>query len=383
MKLFAAGLMLAAAGGYAAQVGMPQITVQPGASANGQVRFLGQGSQVTALQFDLQYPSNLTVTAAAGAAATAAGKTLSTSAVAAGTMRFIVAGINQTVIGDGAVVTLTIAAPSGAASATSPLHALNLAASNAAGAAVSLTGVDGSVAVQANSNMPSVGAFAHIASGGGWKTSFLVVNLSASATPVRLQFWAEDGSPLNLPYTSPQAGGPPSATNTYVDGTIAASGSLEVDSEAPASGPALVGWTEILTTGNVTGVSIFSLQLQAGGQWYESAVPFENRNSSTFVMPFDQTSNMVAGVALANLSSTVAANINVVIRDEAGNQLATDSVTLAPLGHTSYALSTRLPVTATKRGTLEFQNQSAGNIAALGLRFNGLCFATMPVAIPQ
>jgi hypothetical protein len=100
-------------------------------------------------------------------------------------------------------------------------------------------------------------------------------------------------------------------------------------------------------------------------------------------MPFDQTSNMVAGVALANLSSTVAANINVVIRDEAGNQLATDSVTLAPLGHTSYALSTRLPVTATKRGTLEFQNQSAGNIAALGLRFNGLCFATMPVAIPQ
>ena len=383
MKLCIAGLMLTAAAGYAAQVGMPQMTVQPGSSANGQVQFLGQGSQVTALQFDLQYPANLTLTAAAGTAATAAGKTLTTSAIAAGTMRFVVAGINQTAIGDGALVTLTIAAPSGAASATSPLHALNPAATNAAGTAVSLTGVDGSVAVQANSSMPSVGAFAHIASGGGWKTSFVVVNLSASAAPVRLQFWAEDGTTLNLPYSSPQAGGPASATNSYVDGTIPASGSLEVDSEAPASGPILVGWAEILTTGNVTGVAVFSLQLQGQGQWYESAVPFENRSSSTFVMPFDQTNNMVAGVALVNRSSTLSANVNVVIRDEAGNQLATDSVAVAPLGHTSYGLSTRLPVTTGKRGTLEFQNESSGNIAALGLRFNGLCFATMPVAIPQ
>lgn len=64
---------------------------------------------VAALQFDLQYdPSVLTIASAAGDATISAGKTLSTHVLSSGRIRFLIAGLNRTVIGDGSVVNLTI-----------------------------------------------------------------------------------------------------------------------------------------------------------------------------------------------------------------------------------------------------------------------------------
>jgi hypothetical protein len=72
--------------------------------------------------------------------------------------------------------------------------------------------------------------------------------------------------------------------------------------------------------------------------------------------------------------------VNVVVRDDAGNQIATGTIPLNPRGHLADEVSGWLSGMSGRRGTLEFRNTAAGNIAVLGLRFNRFAsFATIPV----
>jgi hypothetical protein len=371
--LLAAGCLCSAA-----EVAMPRISVLPGGSANTEIRYSAQGSQVTGVQFDLEVPSGLTVTATAGAAATAAGKTLSTADVA-GKKRYVVAGLNQTALGDGVLISLVISVGAGTPASVYPLRTSNAGAVGSAGNPITLTAVDGSVTVGTPPTLPTAGAFAHLASGGAWKTSLTLVNMTASPSPIRLRFWADDGNELILPLNSPQAGGPPSSNGSYLDWTIPALGSLVVETEAPAQGPILQGWAELQTAGDVTGFAIFRLRLP-GGSENEAVVPYENRSRGSYLLPFDETTGFVTGMALANLSSTTQATVNVVLRDDAGNQIATGTIPLNPRGHMSSEVSSWVSGMAGRRGTLEFRNTAAGSIAVLGLRFNRFAsFATIPV----
>src|SRR5260370_28993644 len=45
------------------------------------------------------------------------------------------------------------------------------------------------------------------------------------------------------------------------------------------------------------------------------------------------------------------------------------SIGLAAMGHTSFDLGTRFPITAQRRGTVQFQTPAGGQITVLGLRF--------------
>jgi len=48
-------------------------------------------------------------------------------------------------------------------------------------------------------------------------------------------------------------------------------------------------------------------------------------------------------------------------------------------GHTSFVLTDRFAVAANRRGTIEFDTPSGGQISALGLRFTENGFTTIPV----
>ncbi len=54
--------------------------------------------------------------------------------------------------------------------------------------------------------MDSAAAALLVASGDGWQTTFVLVNLYSVATPLELNFFADDGSPLTLPISYPQTG---------------------------------------------------------------------------------------------------------------------------------------------------------------------------------
>ena len=93
-------------------------------------------------------------------------------------------------------------------------------------------------------------------------------------------------------------------------------------------------------------------------------MPLETRNASSYLLAFDNTNGLVLGVAVENVSAQ-AAIIPVVIRDDNGarDQAPGAAISLAGNGHTSFVLSTQFPVTADKRGTIEFDTPPAGRSA--------------------
>jgi len=222
------------------------------------------------------------------------------------------------------------------------------------------------------------GTFAHIASGGSWKTSFTLVNPSGTQADARLTFRRDDGSPLSLPLTFPQAGGPAPTTASSVSVVVPPNGLRVVETEADEL---RVGWAQLEASASVMGSAVFRQRVSPGKD-AEAVVPLASprQNTASWVLPYDNTTGFVTGVALANQSLTAAANLVVVLRDDAGNQLSIGMLSLPAGGHMSFVVPIQFPSLSGMRGTLEFQNPVDSGIAVLGLRFNQYgSFTSIPV----
>jgi hypothetical protein len=100
----------------------------------------------------------------------------------------------------------------------------------------------------------------------------------------------------------------------------------------------------------------------------EAVVPLESRNANGYIIAFDNTNGTATGIAV-NAVSAQAVNIPVVVRDDAGNQIATDNIAMAANGHYAFTLVTdRYPATANIRGTIELDKPAGAQIGALGIR---------------
>jgi hypothetical protein len=216
------------------------------------------------------------------------------------------------------------------------------------------------------------GSVAHFASGEGWKTTVVLVNTGTSSAQAHVRFLDDNGGPLQVPLVFPQTGG--SAASSQVDQTIAANASFVIESAGLDNLPVQSGSVQLTTDGNVSGYVIF--RYVPAGQ--EVGVPFENRGASAYVIAFDQTNGIVTGTAVNNVS-TQAATIPVIVRDDSGAQIGTDSIILAPNGHSAFVLTSRFPVTSNKRGTIEFDTPAGGQINVLGIRtLPSLTFTALP-----
>ena len=212
------------------------------------------------------------------------------------------------------------------------------------------------------------GSIAHLATGNGWQTTFVLVNTGTTAAQANLSFFADDGTPLSLPLGTTSA---PS-----VNQLIPAGGSLILQSTAPLSDPApTIGSAQLTTNGHIGGFVIF--RYNPNGQ--EAVVPLESRTATAYILAFDNTNSTATGVALNTISSQ-AVKVPVVIRDEAGNELANDTLNLAANGHLAFTLGTgKYPATANIRGTIEFDTPPGAEIGALGIRIPvAHTFTTLP-----
>jgi hypothetical protein len=202
------------------------------------------------------------------------------------------------------------------------------------------------------------GSFAHLAAGGdGWRTTFVLVNTGTSATLATLSFFNDQtGFPLTLPLSFPQDGGGVSMTVPTYTAQLAAGASRIIVSDG---GPILaIGSAQLSTTGNVSGFVIFRHNNQ------EAVVPLESRNAAGYIIAFDNTSGTATGVAINSISA-LPTNVPVIIRDDSGAQIGTDTITLAASGHLAFTLvSDKYPQTANIRGTIEFD----GVAGAVGIR---------------
>jgi len=222
------------------------------------------------------------------------------------------------------------------------------------------------------------GSLAHFASGGPglWKTTFTLVNNGTTQAQVHINFYDDNGNPQALPLTFPQtssAANPPAAS---LHRTINAGAVLLVETTGPDTQNTQVGWAQVSTSGNVGVFSVFRQTLTNAIP--EGVVPLETRNAGSYVLAFDNTANYATGVALANVPSQQG-TINIVIRDDNGFVLQSNTVTLAALAHTSFSLADRFPIAGQRRGTVEFQTPAGGQISVIGLRFSPTnAFTTIP-----
>jgi fructose/tagatose bisphosphate aldolase len=138
----------------------------------------------------------------------------------------------------------------------------------------------------------------------------------------------------------------------------------------------LTGSAQLTTSGQVSGYAIF--RYNPNGQ--EAVVPIESRNASSYMVAFDNTGGTVTGLALS-LSSAQNANVPVILRNDAGVQVGTSSISLNANGHTSFTVDAAhgYPAAANIRGTLEFATPAGAEISVLGIRSPpALTFTTLP-----
>ncbi len=245
------------------------------------------------------------------------------------------------------------------------------------------------------------GTLAQVVSEGTWAMTLAALNLGTSPGEVRMNFTTDRGVPMVLPLGFPQEQatvrvGPAPAVGRTVDpqvqspqisGTLLASaldrtlapGAQLVMETNPDSSSTTQGWAQLIATAGVTGFGIFSNPTL---KW-EAVVPLESRNAGSYVLAFDNTGSIGTGLAIANLTN-VAANVPVIFRDDTGAQIGTQMIPLGALAHTSFLLAGQYAVTANKRGTVEFDTPTGGQISVLGLRANQItantsALTTLPV----
>src|SRR5437667_131599 len=233
---------------------------------------------------------------------------------------------------------------------------------------------DGSLRIRRVDNLgfPRVGSFAQVASGAGWKTTIVLVNLSSTAVSARVNFYGDSGNPLILPLVLADGSGTASSS---IDLSMQARGSAVLQSEASTSSVSL-GWAEIEASGPLNGYAIFRQRLP-GLPDSEATTPLETIASSSMAFFFDNVAGFQTGIAVVNLSASET-TVTAVFRDENGLQLGSSQFSIPRSGHSSFFLNSRFPTIANRRGIVEFQNQSG--ITGVGLRFSpSLSFTSVPV----
>ncbi len=205
------------------------------------------------------------------------------------------------------------------------------------------------------------GSITHALFNGEWTNSFTLVNTGNTSASATLSFFDQNGSALTVPLSLPQSGESLSANS--LTRTLAAGASLLIETVGQASVPVVVGSARLTTNGSVDAFGIF--------RWtqfsQEASVPLEQREAGSYVLPFDNTSGLTTGLALANVAN-VGAGVNVVIRNDAGTLLQSAVINLPANGQTSFVLPDQYPSAAGKRGTIEFITPPGGRISVIGLR---------------
>jgi sugar lactone lactonase YvrE len=226
------------------------------------------------------------------------------------------------------------------------------------------------------------GSLAQIASGGGWSTSLTLANLGDQKADAHLDFYRSDGTRPWLPLVYPQQPEHGTTLGSIVDESLDAGSTLVINLPGLASHAAEVGFSQLLTNGNVGGFAIFEIQ----SSQQQAVVPLETRNAPAYVLAFDETNGVQTGIALANTGGA-AVTVKVVARDDSGQIVPTKitSIPLAANAHVSFMLNDTaqgFPEIEGKRGTVEFGASAGGQISVIGLRANGKVITTLPVLVP-
>ncbi|HTP85357.1 MAG TPA: hypothetical protein VMJ34_00340 [Bryobacteraceae bacterium] len=208
-----------------------------------------------------------------------------------------------------------------------------------------------------------------LAFGGGWYSALYFANQSDTDAQIAIYFVGSDGTALLVPLVGQDS----AVTDILI--TVPAHGTSLI--EAPNKGGLSQGYATFFLPAGVVGYGIFR-QSVAGRADQEAVVPFTSSTVTSSTMVFDETSYITA-VAIVNPSPNDA-TISVLALDDDGRTLGTATI---PLPAKNKVVSTMKTLTGMSgivghRGTITF-SVTTGNVAALGLRFNGYAFTSIPL----
>lgn len=367
-----------------AQAHGAELTLQAGAAQAGstvplELRFSAAGSRVSALQFEVDHDPGLTISAVAGPSAENASKTLYSAALSSRRTRFLAAGMNRNLLGDGAVAIVNAAIGSSVAPGDYQIRVVNATASSELGTEVTVNPAGSWLAVNAQSTETASTVFSQLATGNGWNTYYFLLNTTGAAQSASLTFWESHGVPFAMPLTFSAESGMPPALAAGTDVTVPPYGFVVVSSNFPQNAPLRVGWARMRAPEGIVATATYSHFLP-GRAMAEGAVPMESRTPGRFMMSYDNSGGFVTGIALVNDSDTKGATVEVTVRGAAGQVLFTNNIILPVRGHIAFAVPDRYPALSGIRGSMEFREVGGGKIAVLGLRFNPTGqFTSIPV----
>jgi hypothetical protein len=220
--------------------------------------------------------------------------------------------------------------------------------------------------------------FPHLAMGGGWETTIVIVNITNATTPFTQNFYDEAGNPMTVTVQAPDGS---ITTVNSMQNTLAPGGSVRF-TLISSSADAQMGWSGISydsSQGRLGGYASF--RLNVNGVVNEGLVPLSAYDDSWFVMPFDNTQGYVTALALCN-PGNVADNVTITAVDPNGNTIASETVNLAPGAHTAYVITAdgHMPSLANAAGALLVESTNTTTLSGLGIRMNSsFGFTSIPI----
>jgi hypothetical protein len=204
--------------------------------------------------------------------------------------------------------------------------------------------------------------------GGGWYTALYFSNTTNAPVTVSAEFRDAGGGPLSVPLVGI---GPVSSHSVMIPprGTVIL--------EALNTGNLQQGWAKVSVPMGVSTYGIFR-QSVAGRADQEAVVPISEDSRQMANMIWDDA-GFATAIAVVNPRDQ-AVTVTFQVYSASGAQLGTVNLNLAPYAREAFALRDRpeLAGVTSQRGLARLSVPS-GALAALGLRFAGEAFTSIPV----
>ncbi len=211
--------------------------------------------------------------------------------------------------------------------------------------------------------------FPQIADGGGYRSTFILMNPSASTAQARIEFFSHSGEPLGI-----SVGG---VLKTRHEVSIPRDGVFTF-ATGGASASAVTGWVRVTSGVPIGGSSIF--QVVSGGRIVSQAGVAASPAVPRFTSYVESLGYTESGLAICNPAAG-ATRLALRLRNAAGEIVASASILVPPLGHVAKFFTEWFPDSFPEfQGTLEVE--SGVPVAGVALRYDNYLadvFATIPV----
>lgn len=222
--------------------------------------------------------------------------------------------------------------------------------------------------------------FPHLATGGGWETVIVTVNLGTVAMNYNTYFFDQSGKPMAVTIR---------ASNGEIISTSATSSSLP--NGASLRVPLIddgfstrVGWAAVVydpAISRLGGYATFRQRVE-GRPDFEALVPMSGSSDYRFLLPVDEVSGFQTAIAICNPAPTLPTTLTLQMLDVNGRLTGNQTeLTLQPLEQTAFLIRDKFPAMVDRRGTL-YVGGTTNALSALGLRFNtlgGSAFSSIPI----